>query len=74
MCVHVPGKTGPAELCKHLESKAIYVRDISSRFPGYVRITIGLEMSRVTDEIVSGLRKMGVLPPAPAGAAKSAAV
>lgn len=63
VCVHVPGKGATQELCKLLESKAIYVRDISSRFPGYVRITIGLEMSRVVEELVSAMRKIGVLAP-----------
>ena len=50
VCVRVPeGRT--AELCKRLEDDHIYVRDISARFHGYVRITIGLEMDRVAEAL-----------------------
>jgi histidinol-phosphate aminotransferase len=52
VCIQVPdGKT--RLVCDRLEEKAIFVRDISSRFPGYIRITIGLEMSRVVQEIIA---------------------
>ena len=64
VCVRVPdGRT--AELCARLEEHAIYVRDIDSRFPGYVRITIGLEMDRVTQALATVLADMGVLPRPP---------
>ncbi|KAL6073746.1 DUF5664 domain-containing protein [Balamuthia mandrillaris] len=46
----VPGGR-TAELCQRLEKESIYVRDISNRFPGFVRITIGLDMSRVVDTL-----------------------
>ncbi len=62
VCVWVPdGRT--AELCRRLEDHAIYVRDINARFPGFVRITIGLEMGRVADAIDEALHAMGVLDP-----------
>ncbi len=48
-----------AELCRRLEEQAIFVRDISVRFPGYVRITIGLEMGRVVDAIAAAFEQMG---------------
>ncbi|MEZ4402815.1 MAG: histidinol-phosphate transaminase [Kofleriaceae bacterium] len=57
VCVRVPdGRT--AELCQRLEDDHIYVRDISARFPGYVRITIGLEMERVADAVHRALAVM----------------
>ncbi len=53
-CVRVAdGNT--AALCARLEDQAIYVRDISARFPGFVRITIGLDMARVTAAIIAAL-------------------
>jgi|JI10StandDraft_1071094.scaffolds.fasta_scaffold50116_3 histidinol-phosphate aminotransferase len=59
VCIRVPeGRT--AELCKRLEDDHIYVRDIASRFPGYVRITIGLEMDRVAAAVHSALVAMGL--------------
>ena len=60
VCVHVAdGRTG--ELCRRLEDHAIYVRDLGARFPGYVRITIGLEMDRVVAALDQALRAMGLL-------------
>ncbi len=57
VCVRVPeGRT--AELCKRLEEDHIYVRDISARFHGYVRITIGLEMERVAEAMHRALAAM----------------
>ena len=57
VCVRVPeGRT--AELCKRLEDDHIYVRDISARFHGYVRITIGLEMDRVAEALHRALAAM----------------
>ncbi len=61
VCIEVPGRT--AELCRRLEDYAIYVRDLDARFPGYVRITIGLEMDRVADALAETLNAMGVFPP-----------
>ncbi len=58
ICVYVPsGKT--LALCERLEQKAIFVRDIGARFPHYVRITIGLDMSRVVEEVVVALSELG---------------
>ncbi|MCA9676067.1 MAG: histidinol-phosphate aminotransferase family protein [Kofleriaceae bacterium] len=57
VCVEVPGGD-TAELCRRLDAEAIYVRDLGARFPGHVRITIGLEMSRVADAIVAALAAM----------------
>lgn len=63
VCVQVPdGRT--AELCGRLEDQAIYVRDLNARFPGYVRITVGLEMERVAVALTSALCDMGILLPA----------
>lgn len=57
VCVSVPdGRTG--ELCRRLEAHGIYVRDLGARFHGYVRITIGLDMSRVTDALDEALTDM----------------
>lgn len=57
VCVRVPcGRT--AELCRRLESHDIYVRDLGARFPGYVRITIGLEMDRVAAALGEALAEM----------------
>jgi histidinol-phosphate aminotransferase len=61
VCVHVPdGRT--AELCRRLEDHAIYVRDLGARFPGYVRITVGLEMDRVAGAIDHAMRDMNHRP------------
>jgi len=50
VCVYVPdGRT--AELCRRLEEDDIYVRDLGIRFPGHVRVTVGLEMDKVAAAI-----------------------
>lgn len=57
VCVEVPeGRT--AELCRRLEDHGIYVRDLGARFHGYVRITIGLEMERVSEALDQALTEM----------------
>eukprot|EP01106_Pelomyxa_sp_JSP_P011684 TRINITY_DN3080_c0_g1_i1.p1 TRINITY_DN3080_c0_g1~~TRINITY_DN3080_c0_g1_i1.p1 ORF type:complete len:212 (+),score=76.64 TRINITY_DN3080_c0_g1_i1:31-666(+) len=58
-CVRVPdgGGVTTAALCAALERSAIFVRDINARFPGYVRVTIGLDMTRVVDAILAALGK-----------------
>lgn len=59
VCVRVPdGRT--AELCRRLEDDHIYVRDIASRFPGYIRITIGLDMAPVAAALHRALTAMGL--------------
>jgi histidinol-phosphate aminotransferase len=57
VCVRVPDGRA-AELCKRLESDHIYVRDISARFAGYIRISIGLEMERVAVALHRALVEM----------------
>lgn len=54
VCLQVPGGRC-ADLARLLEADGIFVRDISGRFPGYVRITIGVDMTRVADAIVAAL-------------------
>lgn len=55
VCVRVPnGKT--QEFCAAMETQQIYVRDIAGRFPGYVRITVGLDMQRVVDATADALK------------------
>jgi histidinol-phosphate aminotransferase len=39
----------PEQLCTDLEKHNIYIRNIDGRFPGYVRITIGSEITRVLE-------------------------
>ncbi len=64
VCVHIAdGRT--AELCRRLEEHGIYVRDIGARFPGYVRITIGLQMARVAEALETALHAMGYVTLAP---------
>ena len=48
VCVKVPS---PRSICASLEEHEIFVRDISERFPGYIRITIAPDMSRVVDAL-----------------------
>ena len=55
ICIKAPGGR-TKELCAELEKDAIYVRDISGRFPGYVRVTVGLDMGRVIDAIIALVR------------------
>lgn len=56
VCVPAPrGRT--AELAARLEEEAIYVRDIGGRFPGFIRVTIGLEMSRVVEALDRAFRE-----------------
>lgn len=67
ICLRVVGGAGSAaqaaELCRRLEASSIYVRDISARFPGFVRVTVGLEMGRVVTATCAALRAMGLLAP-----------
>jgi hypothetical protein len=46
VCIAVPGGR-TREFCAALERESIYVRDISARFPGFVRITVCPDMQRV---------------------------
>lgn len=55
VCLKIPDKICSEDLCKRLEKKAIFVRDIGARFPGYIRITMGLDMVRVADAILGAL-------------------
>lgn len=64
VCLYLAdGRT--AELCRRLEAHAIYVRDLGARFPGHVRITIGLDMGKIADAIEATLHDMGHLTLAP---------
>jgi histidinol-phosphate aminotransferase len=60
VCLRVPDERS-ADLCRRLEERSIYVRDISGRFPGHVRITIGLEMGRVEEALAEVFAEMGLL-------------
>ena len=61
VCIYVPsGKT--RALCERLEQDAIFVRDIGGRFPNHIRITIGLDMTRVTSALIDSLRTLGEIP------------
>ena len=55
VCIKVPSHLKPDELVGVLEKENIYIRDISRRFPGYVRITIGLDMDRVGKALIRAL-------------------
>jgi histidinol-phosphate aminotransferase len=55
VCIEIPGgKT--KQFCAELEKQSIYVRDISGRFPGYVRITVGLDMSKVVTAVIVAMK------------------
>eukprot|EP00759_Apiculatamorpha_spiralis_P037322 PhF_6_TR37204/c0_g1_i1/m.54832/K00817/hisC; histidinol-phosphate aminotransferase len=57
VCVVCP--TGKAKaLAKALEQKAIYIRDISARVPNTIRISIGLDMTRVRDGILTAIKEV----------------
>ena len=45
-------------LCKRLEESAIYIRNISGRVPNTVRVSIGLDMTRVQDAVVSAMKQI----------------
>ncbi|KAH3767751.1 histidinol-phosphate transaminase [Pelomyxa schiedti] len=63
VCIRVPEGTNTQDLCAKLEQQAIFVRDINARFPGYIRITIGLDMSRVEAAIIEALGLKPTTPP-----------
>jgi histidinol-phosphate/aromatic aminotransferase/cobyric acid decarboxylase-like protein len=58
VCIRVPGHVKPLQLVGALESEQIYIRDISGRFPGFVRVTIGLEMERVAKALIAAYEKL----------------
>ena len=48
ICIQVEDdKVNP--ICEHLEKNLIYIRDVSARLPGVIRISIGENMSRVLE-------------------------
>lgn len=51
VCVKLPSKFEPKEFVNKLKESSIYVRDISGRFPGFIRITIGIKMEKVVDKM-----------------------
>jgi len=57
ICVRIPKTQSPKEVCEKLNLKSIYVRDISGRLPEFIRITIGLEMTRVVTALSEILKK-----------------
>jgi histidinol-phosphate aminotransferase len=59
VCVKVQ-ENQTQEICRKLEEKAIFVRDINSRFPGFIRISIGLDMSRVADAIITAIKEIEI--------------
>jgi histidinol-phosphate aminotransferase len=52
VCVGIP-QSKISQVTKKLEEKSIFVRDISARVPGFIRISIGEDMSRVRDALLS---------------------
>lgn len=57
VCVNCGSKERCAALCDGLEQEGIFVRNVSARFPGFVRITIGVtDMKRVEDAVVAKLQ------------------
>ncbi len=54
VCVDA-GEGRSGALCQALEAQAIYVRDLGTRFPGWVRITVGPRMERVRDAVIEAL-------------------
>ena len=41
-----------------VESKGIYIRDVGKRFPGYVRVTIGVHMERVAEALIEAVKNI----------------
>jgi len=59
VCVKVP-ENQTQVICRKLEEKAIFVRDIHSRFPGFIRISIGLDMTRVSEAIIVAMKEISI--------------
>jgi len=57
VCIHIKPESRVKEVIKSLEENTIYVRDISAKNPGIIRVSIGPEMKRVTDLLISLLTK-----------------
>lgn len=58
VCIVVP-EGGKAEaLCRRLEDGAIYIRNISGRVPNTVRVSIGLDMTRVQEAVISAMKQI----------------
>jgi len=55
VCIVVPDGKAKA-LCKKLEESAIYIRDISARVTHTVRVSIGLDMTRVTEAVIQAMK------------------
>lgn len=51
VCIELP-EAQISTVCKFLEENCIYIRDVSARLPGIIRISIGEDMSRVRDCLI----------------------
>ena len=48
ICIEIEEERIP-KVCKYLEENCIYIRDVSARLPGIIRISIGEDMTRVRE-------------------------